>query len=297
MRSGILDARLPRKISAADAAALVRPGDWVDYGISLCQPDVFDKALAARASELRNVRIRSCLSMKPRAVLEADPGGEHFFWFSWHFSGYDRKQHDAGICHYIPGNLGEIPDYYRRFLEPVSIVVLKTCPMDENGYFNFGATSLWHRAVIESAKIVIVEVTEGLPYVYGDHNGLHQSEVDYIIEGDDAPAAELLNSPPSDIDRAVARLIINEIDDGSCLQVGIGGMPNAVCSLLLESGIRNMGVHTEMLTDGMIDLYKKGRITGASKAIKPGKIVFSFALGSGSPGRIVAKGPGTCAFC
>jgi acyl-CoA hydrolase len=97
MQSGIIGAKQPRKISAADAAAIVRSGDWVDYGVTLCQPDVFDKALAARKSELRNVKIRSCISMKSRAVLEADPGGEHFFWFSWHFSGYDRKKHDAGI--------------------------------------------------------------------------------------------------------------------------------------------------------------------------------------------------------
>ena len=107
-----------KHISAAEAAALVRSGDWVDYGTSLCQPDVFDKALAARVSELSNVKIRNCLSMKPRAVLDADPDGAHFHWFSWHFSGYDRRQHDAGRCNYLPLNLGEVPDYYRRFFGP-----------------------------------------------------------------------------------------------------------------------------------------------------------------------------------
>src|SRR5208282_2270387 len=86
-----------RHISAAEAASLVRSGDWVDYGVTLGQPDVFDKALAARKAELSNVKFRSRISVKPRAVLEADPDGERFFWFSWHFSGYDRKKHDAGI--------------------------------------------------------------------------------------------------------------------------------------------------------------------------------------------------------
>src|ERR1051326_5695220 len=119
-------------ITAAAAAALVKSGDWVDYGIALCQPDLFDEALAARKSELRRVSIRSCLSMRPRAVLEADPDGGHFFWFSWHFSGYDRRKHDAGISHYIPLNLGEIPDYYRRFCDPIDIVVLKTCRSEEH---------------------------------------------------------------------------------------------------------------------------------------------------------------------
>ena len=269
-----------RHISAAEAASLVRSGDWIDYGITLCQPDIFDKALAARKIELTNVKIRSCLSMKPRAVLESDPEGEHFSWFSWHFSGYDRKKHDARICHYIPCNLGEIPNYYRDFADAVDVAILKTRPMDESGFFNFGATNLWHRAIIERAKLVIIEITEGLPYVFGERNGLYKDEVDYIIEGDHQPAFELPRSAPSEVDRAVARFIAGDIEDGACLQIGIGGMPNAVCLLLLESGVRNLGVHSEMLADGMIDLYKAGRITGISKRLNTGKIVFSFALGS-----------------
>ena len=175
---------LARTISAEQAAGLVRSGMWLDYGALLCQPDVFDAALAARKDELRNVKIRSCMTLKPRAVLEADPAGEHFFWFSLHFSGYDRKQHDAGRCNYLPLNLGELPDYYRRFIDPVDIVILKTCPMDEDGYFNLSVANLWHRAIIERAKVVIVEVTRGLPYVFGEQNAVHVSEVDYIIEGD-----------------------------------------------------------------------------------------------------------------
>jgi acyl-CoA hydrolase len=267
-------------ISGEQAASFVRSGMWLDYGVGLCQPDVFDKALAARREGLENVKIRSCLSMKPRAVVEDDPAGQHFLWFSWHFSGYDRKKHDAGRCNYMPLNLGEVPDYYRRFLDPVDIVVLKTCPMDANGYFNFSAANIWHRAVIERAKMVVVEVSQSLPYAYGEENGVHLSEVDYLVEGDNEPAPELLNPPPNEVDRAVASRIAAEIEDGSCLQVGIGGMPNAVCTLLLESGVRDLGVHTEMLTDGIADLYRTGRITGARKTLDPGKIVYTFALGS-----------------
>ena len=139
----VADTRV-RCISPEEAAGLVRSGMWLDYGGALCQPDVFDKALAARKAELRDVKIRSSISVKPRAVLEADPHGEHFFWFSWHFSGYDRKQHDSGRCNHMPNNVGELPDYYRRFLDPVDIVILKTCPMDEDGYFNFGPTNGFH---------------------------------------------------------------------------------------------------------------------------------------------------------
>src|SRR5438445_12720667 len=91
-----------RRISAEEAAGFVRSDMWIDYGTSLCQPDVFDKALGGRVQELRNLKIRHCLTMRPRAVLDADPDGNHVFWFSLHYSGYDRKQHDAGRCNYIP---------------------------------------------------------------------------------------------------------------------------------------------------------------------------------------------------
>jgi len=267
-------------ISAEHAASLVKSGMWLDYGASNCQPDVFDKALAARKDGLENVKIRSCLSMRPRAVIEEDPEGKHFHMFSWHFSGYDRKKHDAGRCNYMPLNLGEVPDYYRRFLDPVDIVILKTCPMDDGGYFNFGPANVWQRAMVERAKLVIVEVNRQVPYLFGRDNGVHVSEVDFIVEGDHQPCAELPNPEPNEVDRAVARRIAAEGEDGSCLQIGIGGMPNAVCSLLLESGVKDLGIHTEMLTDGLGLLYRSGRVTGSRKALDPGKITYTFALGS-----------------
>jgi len=267
-------------ISAEQAAALVRSGMWLDYGLSHGQPDVFDSALAKRLKDLSDVKIRSCVTVKPRATLEADTEGMHVRSFSWHFSGYDRAMHDAGRCNYVPLNLGEVPDYYRRFIDPIDIAVVKTRPMDENGYFNFGATNVWQRAAIECAKTVIVEVTNDFPHVYGKENAVHVDEVDYIIEGDNAPAAELHNPPPTDVDRAVARRIASEVEDGACVQIGIGCMPNAVCLLLAESGLRDLGIHTEMLTDGLIALYKSGCVTGARKNLDPGKVVFTFALGS-----------------
>jgi acyl-CoA hydrolase len=272
--------KTPRVVTAAEAAKVVKSGDWLDYGTTLVQPDLFDTALAARKEELRQIKIRSCIAMRPRAVLEADPEGKHFFWFSWHFGGYDRAKHDAGIGHYIPVNLGEIPDYYRRFNDPVDVAIMKVRPMDENGNYNLGGSLLWHRAAIERARVVIVEICDNLPYTYGEHCCIHRGEIDYIIEGNDLPNPELPSAPPSEADKAVGRLIAAEIESGSCLQIGIGGMPNAVCSLLQHSDARNLGVQTEMLTDGIIDLYKAGLITGANKQLDVGKSVYTFALGS-----------------
>lgn len=284
-------ARAARPISAEAAAALVRSGDWVDYGFGLSQPDAFDRALAARIGTLHGVRIRACLTLRPRAVLEADPAGEHVTFLNWHFSGYDRRQHDAGRCSYIPMNFGEAPEYYRRFLEPVDVACVKTAPMDAQGYFNFGAAATYQRAMLERARVVIVETSAALPYVYGTEESLHASEVDYVIAGDDAPLPELPNPPPTAVDRAVATRIAAEIADGSCLQIGIGGMPNAVCALLRDAGVRDLGVHTEMLVDGMIDLWEAGLVTGARKTIDRHQIVFTFAAGSRRQYDFIARNP------
>jgi acyl-CoA hydrolase len=166
--------------------------------------------------------------------------------------------------------------------------------LDEDGYFNFSAANLWHRAIAERAKIVIVEVTDGLPYVFGEDNGLHVSEVDYIIEGDNQPAPELPNPPPTDVDVAVGKLIADEIEDGACLQIGIGGMPNAVCEQLLKSGARDLGVHTEMLTEGLMALYRAGLVTNARKAVHPGKVTFSFGFGSRAYYEGLHRNPDLC---
>ena len=269
-----------QEISPAAAADMVQSGMWLDFGVSLGQPDVFDTALAARVADLADVKVRLCFSLRPRAFIEADPAREHFQAFNWHFSGYDRAKGDAGLVHYIPMNLGEGPDYYRRFIDPIDIVVLKTCPMDEAGWFNFGPTNVWQRALVERAKVLIVEVTSGLPYCLPQQNGIHFSEVDFILAGDNGPATEIPNPAPGDVDRAVARLIAGEVEDGACLQIGVGGMPNAVSALLLESGVKDLGVHTELLTESIVDLYRAGRITGAHKALDRGRVVYSFAVGS-----------------
>ena len=259
---------------------MVSSGDWVDYGATICQPDAVDQAIAARIDELHDVNIRACLSLRPRAVLEADPSRAHFNFFNWHFSGYDRKKADAGLQHYIPCNLGELPDYYTRFIDPVDVMVIQTCPPDRDGNFNLSAANLWHGAVARRARTVIVEINPLLPVVHGVDHALPAEHVDYVVEGFGLAPAELPSAAPTDADRAVARLIGQEIDDGSCLQIGIGAMPNAVCALLLDSGVKNLGVHTEMLTDGIVDLYRAGVVNGASKNIHPGKVVCSFGLGS-----------------
>jgi len=268
------------RVSAAEAAGLVKSDQWIDYGFGLAQPDAFDQALASRCRDLTGVRIRAALTMTARATFDADPDGRHFQFFNWHFSPYDRKQHDAGRCNYIPMNFGETPDYYRRFIEPVDIACIKSAPMDERGFFNFGCNTTYLEAMTERARVVIVEVCRAMPRVCGPANAIHASDVDFVIDGGDAALTSVLPAPANAVEREVARLIAAEVEDGACLQIGIGGMPNAVCSLLRETTVRDLGIHTEMLVDGVADLIDAGIVTNARQQIDVGRTVFSFAVGS-----------------
>jgi acyl-CoA hydrolase len=284
-----------RALCPSDAAAVVKSGDWIDYGFGLSQPDVFDRALAERSAELRDIKIRAALTLSPRATLAADPDGRHFQFFNWHFSAYDRQQHDAGRCNYIPMNFGETPDYYRRFIAPVDVACIKTAPLDDRGFFNFGCSTTYLTAMTERARVVVVESCRGMPHVYGPANAIHESHVDFVIDGGDAALPAIVAAPINDVDRAVARSIAAEIDDGACLQIGIGGMPNAVCSLLRDANVRDLGIHTEMLVDGVADLIDAGIVTNARKQMDSGVSVFSFAVGSQRLYRMIDRNPAMCA--
>ncbi len=270
----------PQHITAAQAAAMVQSGMLLDCGLAVGQPDVFDQALGARTQELHGVKIRSCVTLRPRAYHAADPTGEHILSLSWHMGAYDRQQHDAGRCNYLPLNLGEWPDLYRRFIPPADIAVLQVCPRDEHGFYNFSAAAGYHRAVIETARVVILEINPGLPYCYGRENGVHESEADFIMDGSGAPAKALQAAESSAADLVIARLVAAEVRDGDCLQIGIGGLPNAVCGAIAQTGAKELGVHTEMLVDGLVELVQAGIATGSRKQIDVGKAVYAFAGGS-----------------
>jgi len=270
----------PTRMTAEEAAARVRPGHWVDYGFGMGQPDAFDRALAGRDDLTGPVYLRAALSMRPRAVLSAADAGRRFVWMNWHFSGIDRRAHDAGEAHYIPLNFGEAPGLYRRFIDPVDIAVVKCCGRDAAGFFNFSGACTYDEARLERARCVIVEVDPRMPRVRGPRNGIHESRVDVVIETDGLGAPELGQGTPSDTDLRIARQVAEHVEDGACLQVGIGGLPNAVCNAILEAGVKDLGIHTEMLVDGLMRLHQAGRVTGARKANGIGKTVFTFAGGS-----------------
>lgn len=274
------EAELKRKtVDPEAAAALLQSGQWIDYGFGIGQPDLFDRALAARILQLTDLKIRGTLALKPRAVIEADPEARHVAYFSWYFSGLERKLHDRELCSHIPMNFGEAPDYYRRFVD-VDVAIIKTAPMDEHGFFNFGGSVSYLKALTEKARTVIVETDAAMPYVFGVENAVHLADVDFVIEGDTETLPELKNAPAGPLERKIAQTIAAEIDDGACLQIGIGAMPNAVCELLLDSPIKDLGVHTEMFVDSLMKLYQAGKVTGAHKTLDRYQMAYCFAAGS-----------------
>jgi len=268
-----------KKVSADEAAAKVKSGDWVEYGFGLGQPDLFDRALAGRVQKLERVKIRGCLAMRPRAAAEADPEQRHLVYLSWYFSGLERKMYDRGLAHHIPMNFGEAPDTYRRFID-VDLAVLKTAPMDEHGFFNFGPSVTYHKAISEKARTMIVETDASVPYVFGIENAVHINDVEFVLDAGASAMPELKNPAASAVDRKVAELIAPEIPSGACIQIGIGAMPNAVCELLAVAPIKDLGVHTEMFVDSLVSLYQAGKVTGAHKATNRYQMAYTFAAGS-----------------
>lgn len=271
-----------KKVSADEAVKIIKSGDWVDYGFCVTTVDALDRALAKRTDELTNINLRGAILPKMPAVFEREDAGEHFTWNSWHFSGVERQLAARGLAYYASISYSELPRYYKDIDTPSNVVMMQTAPMDENGYFNFGPSASHLAAACERADHVIVEVNQNMPYCMGREDaGIHISKVDYIVEGDNPPICALRANPtPSEIDIAIAEQIVTEIPNGACLQLGIGAMPTTVGSLIAQSDLKDLGVHTEIYSDGFVDIAKAGKITGAYKNLDPHRQTFVFAMGT-----------------
>lgn len=269
-------------VTADEAVKVVKSGDWVDYGWCNGTPDALDRALAKRTDELTDVKLRGGILMKMPAVFEREDAAEHFCWNSWHMGGIERKLISRGCSFYSPIRYSELPRYYREHIEPDDVVMIVTTPMDAHGFFNFGPNASHLMAAIERAKTVIVEVNKNMPRCLGGFESeIHISKVDYIVEGDNPAIGELpAGGPATEIDQKVAKLIVDEIPNGACLQLGIGGMPNAVGALIAESDLKDLGVHTEMYVDAFVDIAKAGKITGAKKNIDRFRQTYAFGAGT-----------------
>ena len=274
------------------AVRAVKSGDWVDYTTSLGFPILLDAALAKRRDELTDVKIRGNLLFGPIQTVECDPTREHFCYNSWHCSGYERKLCDKGLCNYIPMIFRNVVPYYRHFLT-VNVAMMCVTPMDKHGYFNLSCATGVARGILEKADIVILEVNERLPKIYGGFDeSIHISEVDYVVEGEHPPLPQVPIAPPTEEDVKIADLIVPHIVDGATLQLGIGGMPNVVGARLAESDLKDLGMHTELCGDAYYELYKAGKLTNRRKSHQRGKGVTGIVFGSQALYDWVDQNPG-----
>ncbi|MCP4115492.1 MAG: 4-hydroxybutyrate CoA-transferase [Desulfobacteraceae bacterium] len=278
--SPIMNQYRQKRVTAEKAARVVKSGDWVDYGAFCTAPRTLDAALAHRAGELEQVNIRALAFPGKAKVAMAGRGGNSLIYNNWHFSSGDRKNHDNHNCYYIPFTYNEGPGHYGRNLH-TDVCMLQATPMDRQGNFNFGIGNSFQRAIIDNARTVIVEVNDTLPRCLGGMGeSVHISEVDYVVETDNRPIMTIGSPSITEVDQKIADLIVEEIRDGACIQLGIGGMPNAVGKQIAQSGLKDLGVHTEMLADAYLEMFEAGRITNRKKNLDPGKLVYTFALGS-----------------
>lgn len=267
--------------TAEEAVKVVKSGDWVDYTWSMSHPVDLDKALAARKDELTDVKVRGGVTMWMPEICKAEDAGEHFTWHSWHCTGIDRKIIQSGMGYFEPMRYSELPNFYRDNLPPVDVVMLQAPPMDKFGNFSFSLAPSQLDAVCSRAKHIIVEVNEKLPWVYGlTGTEVNIKDVAAVVEGSNPDLPEMGSAPATEVDKKVAELIVPEIPNGACLQLGIGGMPNTVGSMIAESDLKDLGVHTEMYVDGFVDIAAAGKITGKYKSVDKGRQVFAFADGT-----------------
>ncbi len=266
--------------SAEEAVRLVESGDWVDYGSNNGYPPTLDAALAARRDELLHVKVRGNLLRGPLAVVECDPSQEHFVYNTWHCSGYERKLCDAGRAFFTPMLFRDLDRYYHQYLT-VDVAMLSVAPMDEKGCFNLSGALGAEKGIVDVAKKIIVEVNENLPRIRGGADtSIPLERVDAIVEAGKLPLWEMKSPEPSEIDRQIANHVLPLIPDGAVIQLGIGGMPNALGELLAESDLKDLGMHTELCSDGYLALFKAGKLTNAKKTLHPGKGVLGLAIGS-----------------
>ncbi len=275
-----------------EAVQAVKSGDWVDYTTNVCFPTLLDAALARRRDQLTDVKIRGNLLFGPIQTVECDPSREHFCYNSWHCSAYERRLCDQGLCSYIPMLFRNVVPYYRHFLT-VNVAMMAVTPMDRHGYFNLSCAAGVAKGILDKAGIVILEVNEHLPRIYGGFDEcIHIDQVDFIVEGAHPPLPQFPIAPPTEEDLRIADWIVPHIPSGATLQLGIGAMPNVIGARLAESDLQDLGMHTELCGDAYYELFRAGKLTNARKAIHKNKGVTGIVFGSQALYDWVDENPG-----
>lgn len=261
--------------SAAQAAKAIKSGDTIYIHSNAAAPEILLDAMVARAHELKDVTILHILTLGKADYVKK----EYSDSFKVHalFIGPNvREAVNEGRAEYMPVFLGEIPNLFESGDVPVDVCLIQVSPPDAHGYCSYGVSVDCTIAARKRARVVIAEVNKQMPRTLG-RSFVHVSRLDYIVETD-RPLPELKPTVPTEVEEAIGRHVASLVEDEATIQLGIGAIPDAVLRCLTNK--RNLGVHSEMLSDGIVDLIELGVVTNDAKTILPGKVAVSFVMGT-----------------
>ncbi len=261
--------------SPVEAVQAVKCGDRVYYGGNAAIPKALIRALADRRDELQNVQLNHVLQLGQDPLSTEDMRG-HFRHNSLFVGPADREAVNDGRADYVPVFLHQIPRLFRDGIIPLDVVMVQTSPPDEHGFMSLGVETLASKAACQVAKRVIVQVNERMPRILGD-SFIHVNRASAIVEHTE-PLPTLQVRPASEVERAIAGHVVPLIRPTSTVQMGIGGIPDAIYEEM--EGSLELGIHSEMISDRAMRAIQRGVVTGSQKTIHQGKVVITFALGS-----------------
>lgn len=264
-------------VSAAEAVKAVKSGDRIFLSGNCSVPTKILSALVDRAHELKDVEINQALTIGSADYVSPDMEG-HIRVNTMFISHNTREAVQAGRADFTPVLLSEFPLLFKEKVLPVNVAFVQLSPPDPHGYCSFGVEVGLSKSPAESAEIIIAEVNEQMPRTLGD-SFIHVSAIDYIVPVD-YPLSELSmgGGKPSEKVEKIAAYIADLIPDEATMQMGIGAIPDAVLKHLFNK--KDLGIHTELFSDGVIDLVEAGVLTNAKKTLHPGKIITGFILGT-----------------
>ena len=266
---------MAKTITIQEALALVKTGDYIVTGLGAAEGREFMTNLHTIADRVKDVTVTNCLPMGAYEFMTNPALKDSFITEGWFYTPALRKAAEAGCrISFIPNHL-HLAAFKRNCHRPADIYVGIASMPDENGYISLSTSNTYEKRIIDQAKTVILEINPNAPRTFGDVE-MHVNDIDYLVEVD-YPMPEIIDVEPNEKDIAIGNIIADMINDGDCIQLGIGGIPNAVAKSL--TGKKDLGVHTEMITASMVTLAKAGVITGKKKQLHPGKMVAAFAMG------------------
>lgn len=264
-----------KRMNAADAAGLIRDGDTVVVPTGVGEPPTLLHALSERRNTLKDIVVSQILPLRKYAYYDPATRANvrHTAYF---FGGASRAGGQEGWVDFVPNYFSELPMLIDRGLTPADVVVSMASPMDEHGYFALSLAPDYTMAAVKKARVILLEVNPNVPFAYGDCH-VHISQVSGLVESEEE-LFEVGLPKIGPVQEAIGKYVADLIDDGATLQIGYGGIPDAVVMQLQHK--HDLGIHTEMIGDGILSLIESGAVNNRRKNFMPGKMVATFALGS-----------------